>query len=158
MTDVTDPEYWRGRVAEAVARGELHRAIYEGSSDSFSEHEASHKTLVGRSGIRPDDSVLDVGCGYGRLLNYLGVSRPGEYVGIDISPDLVAVARRIHTDRTFECVRDTVQCLKDLPDRSFDVVAALWLKAALLRNGQGELWGLILRQMERVAERVVVID
>lgn len=43
-------------------------------------------------------TVLDVGCGYGRLLDFLASKKAyiGEYLGIDIVPEFIEKAIRIH--------------------------------------------------------------
>ncbi|GAV21222.1 methyltransferase domain protein [Mariprofundus micogutta] len=42
-------------------------------------------------GIRPWDSLLDVGCGFGDLYSWLnGKGLPVDYTGIDLSPDILA--------------------------------------------------------------------
>lgn len=63
---------------------------------------------------RPDETVVDVGCGTGGLARCV----PGAYLGIDVDPDYVAFARLRFAGamRRFELVR-----LEDLPaDRRFD--------------------------------------
>jgi hypothetical protein len=60
-------------------------------------------------GLRDDDyaSILDVGCGFGDLLDFLrGRGWRGEYAGIDLVPELVDEARRRHAGdgaATFAC-------------------------------------------------------
>lgn len=47
--------------------------------------------MLSVDGFEANDSILDVGCGYGDLLRYLkSTSWTGRYCGIDINPDLVA--------------------------------------------------------------------
>jgi SAM-dependent methyltransferase len=75
--------------------------------------------LVGEAGGGP---VADVGCGPGyvtRHLNDLGV----DAFGIDLSPEMVAIARRDHPDLRFE-VGDMTGL--DLPDGSVAGVLAFW--------------------------------
>ena len=69
-------------------------------------------SLVGKS-------VLDVGCGYGDLLDYLVArgERPG-YVGVDINSRLLDIARKRHPGVRFE-QRDI---LLDVPSERFDYV------------------------------------
>jgi len=55
-------------------------------------------------GIQDGDAVLDVGCGFGDFKSWS--ARAGgdlDYTGIDLSPDLLAHAKHIHTDGTFVC-------------------------------------------------------
>lgn len=48
-------------------------------------------------------SVLDIGCGFGDFCDYLrGHGHHGRYVGCDLSPDVLEVARSRHPDVTFE--------------------------------------------------------
>ena len=70
-------------------------------------------------------SMLDVGCGFGDLYAFLekqGVY-PRKYVGIDINPKMIAVARRRFPQLKFE-VRDIMD--GELKDK-FDLVVALGL-------------------------------
>lgn len=51
---------------------------------------------------RPDDHLLDIGCGTGELLKYLPANV--HYIGFDLSPDYINAARKRYGDRgRFEC-------------------------------------------------------
>lgn len=52
-----------------------------------------HSVLV-TLGLRPTDTVVDVGCGSGRLSSRLAPVHPGLYVGTDILEDLVRYAEK----------------------------------------------------------------
>jgi ubiquinone/menaquinone biosynthesis C-methylase UbiE len=67
--------------------------------DAFAE-----TTSTGRDG-----QILDAGCGTGRMSRYL-THRGCSVQGVDLSPGMIAVARRVHPDVTF-----SVGSLADLP-------------------------------------------
>lgn len=51
--------------------------------------------LLRQQGLRPEHSVIDVGCGAGRLAYQLRDYLTGPYLGTDVVPDLYEYARRI---------------------------------------------------------------
>ncbi|MEJ5947045.1 class I SAM-dependent methyltransferase, partial [Pseudokineococcus basanitobsidens] len=73
------------------------------------DHFATHVHATGAG------SVLDAGCGAGRITRYLA-DRGCTVEGLDLSPEMVAAARRDHADLPF-----TVGSITDLPhpDGSF---------------------------------------
>jgi ubiquinone/menaquinone biosynthesis C-methylase UbiE len=65
-------------------------------------------------------SILDIGCGFGDLYHYLTGRAAGlRYVGCDISPDLLQVARERHPQVQFD-LRDVLDA--PYPENSFDYV------------------------------------
>ena len=70
---------------------------------------------------KPGDSVLDLGCGPGDMLDYLP---DVDYLGIDLSPKYVAEAQRRHRRRArARFVQMDVRALTDIGER-FDLVLA----------------------------------
>jgi len=53
------------------------------------------RQLLIQHGLRPDDYVIDVGCGSGRLAKTLADYLRGKYLGIDVVEDLIEYARTI---------------------------------------------------------------
>jgi SAM-dependent methyltransferase len=77
-------------------------------------------------------SVLDVGCGFGDLFPYLRkYGWKGKYLGIDIVPELVEVAKRKYPEAEF-MVSDII----DIPmDKKFDFVLSSGIFNAQLKEG-----------------------
>lgn len=71
------------------------------------------KEMLRFYGLQPDDAVVEVGCGAGRLAIPLSREHPGHYLGVDLVPDLVDYAR--------------AQCGR--PDWRFEVVSGLSVPA-----------------------------
>ena len=104
---------------------------WEGVSHTELPHFASaEKTEGDLRAILPllsrEDDILDLGCGWGRIT--IELARRGYKVrGIDLSPNLIALARqRAKEDRV--CVSFDVGSMLNLPydDRSFDRIVCLW--------------------------------
>ncbi|MBB4265544.1 class I SAM-dependent methyltransferase [Roseospira visakhapatnamensis] len=104
----------------------------------LSRHGQTHASLEWRSresqerrfgvlreaGIRDGQSVLDVGCGTGDLLDWMrrhGVT-PGDYLGLDITPAMVEHARARFPDHRFQ--QGCLLSGPDLPRESYDWVVA----------------------------------
>src|ERR1700729_1430717 len=75
--------------------------------------------VLARCDLPPEARLLDAGCGAGGMLGVLSVY--GSVSGLDMNPDLVALARR----RGYEDVKEGV--VEELPwaDESFDLVTLL---------------------------------
>lgn len=98
-----------------------------------SEHGRSE--LV-REHVRPWSGarVLDLGCGPGGLVRYLG---DVEYAGVDVDPDYIAHAKRLHGDQGEFRVGDATELAPDL--REFDIVVAFGVLHHLDDLGAGKL-------------------
>lgn len=102
--------------ALAKEHGYSHNAVQQSSHDS--QMRRFKILLEGFSNIEKM-KILDFGCGAGHLyalLKELGFS--GEYVGYDISQELVALARKNHPDARFE-IRNIFE---QRPVETFDLV------------------------------------
>ncbi len=75
------------------------------------------------SRLRPTDSVLELGCGTGRIAQRLA-EVAHRVVGIDTAPESLALAREIVHDRNCEFLEMNALDL-DFPDGSFDAVLCL---------------------------------
>ncbi|WP_337833610.1 class I SAM-dependent methyltransferase [Desulfonema magnum] len=72
--------------------------------------------------MRPDDSVLDVGCGIGAIVPFMP---PCVYKGIDLVSQSVEEARQSYPDLSFECAN-----LTDITDK-YDWVFLIAITASI---------------------------
>lgn len=85
--------------ARYASRGACSTAMFY---KDLSQHEAKLRAFAELCSAFPGaDSVLDVGCGYGALLDYWSPS--GQYLGVDVVREFVEEARARHPDRRFLC-------------------------------------------------------
>lgn len=102
-------------------------------------------------GTASGESVIDVGCGTGRLVGALAERcHTGQLRGVDLSPAYIDYARRRHRDPriVFE-IGDA--CALDSPDRSFDRVLSLLVLQFVPRAEQA------IAEMRRVARPGAVV-
>ena len=95
-----------------------------GDSPQAAEHldvrsQERRMQLLAEVGVAPDAKILDVGCGTGHLLPYLrrNYGFRGEYVGYDLSQEMVSLARRKFPEARFE----QRNLLEDPVTEEFDV-------------------------------------
>ena len=85
--------------------------------------DSTTRATLARLRMRPDDRVLDVGCGTGELLSRIAAKHPGaSLAGIDPVPQMLAVARKKLSDK----VDLRLGWANELPwpEGSFDVVVS----------------------------------
>lgn len=145
------PEYWRKRLHDADDR---HHAIFRCPLDRWQRIEDKHRSILARH-IRPGDSVLDAGCGWGRLLSLMPSFWHGRYLGVDLSPDFVALADTEHPQHLF-----SVADLRDLSHiRTPFHWAVLISVRPMVRRNMGEAeWGKMERELRRVASRLLFLE
>lgn len=106
---------------------------------------------------RPDSSVLDVGCGFADLYDYLVAHGwHGHYCGIDIVPGLLKVAREKHDHLDLREVDITTS---GLPLKTYDFAIASGVFNARLKvgNNVAHIEG-ALRNMYRLVRVAVCVD
>lgn len=88
----------------AVARYRRHAPGYDASARRT---QWIRQATIDRLGLRPGDRVLDVACGTGLSLGALqaAVGPRGAVVGIELSPDMIGIARRRVADAGWDNVR-----------------------------------------------------
>ena len=103
-------------------------------------------------GVATKDSILDVGCGFADLKTWLASQGiKVRYTGIDISPDLIAVAKEKHGDAGL--------FVGDLYDGGFKALSFDWvlLSGALNEpyNDKGKYAKKIIKEMYRICRKGV---
>ena len=84
------------------------------------EGKISCRDIASRLRDAPYESLLDVGCGTGFLIDLLAQKRPARYVGLDLSTEMIRMAEKKEI-KGAEFVAGSADRLP-FPDRSFDVV------------------------------------
>lgn len=156
--DINNPAYWANRLRKAPASSP-HHAVFVCPNDRWERIERKHEEILSRL-ISPTDSILDAGCGYGRLLNLLPGSWVGDYWGIDLSPDFIERARRLHPYRTF-VVANLAELSKEftLGDKSrFDWAIMISMRPMIRRELGEEKWLAVENNLRKFAVRGLCLE
>ena len=151
MKPVDDISFWKERLRVAKESGLIRKSVYLNNAKDWAFIEDTHKRIIGNL-IKPDDYVLDAGCGYGRMANLFS---PEKYVGVDFSEDFIENARKLFPYHNF-----VVTNLKKLPfkEKVFQWSFCISIRAMIVGNcGQNE-WERMLKELKRVSEKVLILE
>lgn len=172
MSDVTGQErifdelYWRTRLADAIGKGEVHRSIFRCTLPEWLSIEEKHKEIL-KKHVKRDTSILDCGCGWGRLLTLLPGNWRGHYLGCDISPDFISVARNNHPGKLFTTrdLRHPMPVSFVVGDGigrvevgSFDIAVFVSIRPMVIRYAGQEEWNRIERNVRKVAHSLLYLE
>ena len=133
-------------VAYWAQRGKNYKRRFQ-RTDEFERQE---ETLLEALSEIEFESVLEIGCGFGRITQLV---RPlaSDYVAIDVSHDQIREARRLVPDVTY--ITSSIQNF--VPHRSWDLVLAVEVLMHIPPDEVRE----VIRKMERMSQSwVVTVD
>lgn len=84
------------------------------------------KELIEKIALRGDESILDVGCGDGKITDYLSTLTSGEVVGIDLNTDMIAFAKNRFKRPDFQQMDAQSILFEDRFDVVFSNAALHW--------------------------------
>lgn len=153
-TPIFDPKYWNNRAVSTVASGApLHHIVYCIGTEQWDAITARHQWLL-KEFIRPQDSVLDIGCGYGRLLDMMPFHWKGKYLGIDISDEMISMAENKYPNHPFLC-GPAEEFLPTLPP--MDVAVLISVRGMILREEPWR-WPRLKRLLRDTVDRILCLE
>lgn len=156
---IFDTSYWQERLENANNFGELHRSIFLCPKSEWEKIEERHKEIL-RDLIKPTDSVLDVGCGYGRLLTLMPETWKGLYLGIDISVDFLMQARRNYPHQAFELMdaRDLHRIQPVNEGYKFHWAILISIRPMVINNMGSEVWEQMEAEIRKKAHKILYLE
>jgi trans-aconitate methyltransferase len=71
-------------------------------------------------------TAVDLTCGTGFVTHLLSERFPGKVIGVDISEDMLKIARKKYGDSCQYVCQDALEFLKEQPSESIDIVTCAW--------------------------------
>lgn len=170
---IFDTAYWRKRL-DNTPSDDPHKAIFLTNLPTWKAIEEQHKRLL-RDYIDPHHSVLDVGCGWGRLLTLMPFNWYGHYLGVDLSPDFIAIAKERHPERSNQFVvadarddltwslvvtkRDTTGGQTIFPSGvKRDWAVLISIRGMVINNAGQEVWEKMESRIKEVADKILILE
>ena len=163
---ILDPRYWSKRYRDAP-KDQLHHAIFKCPLDKWLRIEEKHKQLLSQT-VGHTQSVLDVGCGYGRLLNLLGPAYTGKYVGVDLCHEFIDVATDRYEHRTHPTyflhgdILDVrflpTKFVAEQPENKFDWAILISVRPMLIRHCGQEYWDRVEQHLRTIAHKMLFLE
>lgn len=137
--------FWKNRIDTAQKE---HYSVYVTGHEDWKMINEAHKKIIEKE---VEGTVLDLGCGYGRLSELF----PSNYTGVDFSPDFIRRAQEKYPKVSF-----IVADLKNLPfeDSSVDWGICVSIKRMIIDNLGEKEWELMLKEAERVCKNVLILE
>lgn len=158
MEPILEPAYWARRLREAKSR-ELHHAIFKCPLEQWMNIANKHREIL-KKHIGIYDSILDVGCGWGRLLDLTPVPWYGAYLGIDLSPDFIEMARDKDPSRIFMVgdVRTAPLAAPTPFPFIYDWAVMISIRPMIKRNLGEDSWDEIETNVRCYAKRLLYLE
>lgn len=141
-------DFWKKRIDVAVDQGKEHYSVYLARTELWDKINAAHRAIILRECT--GYSVLDAGCGYGRISEWVE-----NYTGVDFSPDFIGMAKQRYPGKRF------IQAdLKELPfaDGQFNIAVCVSIRGMIIGNLGLTTWDEMERELLRVATKLIYLE
>jgi SAM-dependent methyltransferase len=120
-------------VQKNLAETDRHSAMAQSIGGNFKHFGIFQRELLCQHGLKANDTILDVGCGAGRLANALKDMPQLSYIGIDVVQDLLDYAQEL-SDRADWAFIKVTDFKIPLENNSVDMVTAFSVFTHLLHE------------------------
>ena len=142
--DVGNINFWKERIEKAK---KIRESVYLTTDKDWEEICKVHRHIIKQI---VSGKVLDAGCGYGRVSEWID-----DYTGIDFSPDFIEKAKRNYPDKNFILAE-----LNSLPfeDKKFDWTLCISIKRMIIKEQGIEFWSQIEKELWRVSNNILYLE
>jgi ubiquinone/menaquinone biosynthesis C-methylase UbiE len=154
LKEIYNPDFWRERIQQAPVNA-FHHSVFVCPTDRWNRIEDKHRQILRRE-VKPNYTILDAGCGWGRLLDLMPPFWTGGYLGVDISPDFINLARIQYKNRRF--VLGNLSKLDILSNGEMDLGILISIRPMIKRNMGDEEWGRVETELKRVCKKLLYLE
>ncbi len=147
-----DPAFWRERIAHAEKLGDLYRSVYTTTRSDWDVIERIHRNILLQH-VHEWTTVLDVGCGYGRLLALMPENWKGHYCGVDICMEFVQRAKTLSPSRLFVC-----DDMRNIVCEPYDLAVLISVRGMLLADYGKDYWNECLANLRKVSRKRLYLE
>ena len=151
---IFDSDYWKTRSETAPQE---HHAIYKVSVEEWKSIEERHRAIL-QEKISEEDSILDAGCAWGRLLYLLPTGWRGDYLGVDLSSVFIKQAISLHPERKNQFVIGDLRKLSSIAQVNYDWAILISTKQMVIGNVGQSIWEQIETELKKVCRRILVLE
>lgn len=147
MSRIDEKEFWAGRLQSSNF---LFQSVFNVAPDSWNKIEKNHKRVIMEHIDIKNDSILDIGCAYGRPY----INEMKNYVGIDLSPEFIEVAQKEFPDKQFLSVR-----MEDYkPKEKFDWGICSSIKRMIIRENGIDDWNIKEEHLKTICKKILILE
>lgn len=145
---INETGFWKERIKKADQSKHEHHSVYLCNPIMWRDIAKVHQGIVQKV---TKGKVLDAGCGYGRSSEWFGK----DYVGVDFSPDFIAMAQAKYPEKEF-----MVASLDKLPfkDKEFDWAICVSIRHMVIHYTGAESWKPMEKELQRVAKNILFLE
>ena len=158
IEEINEPWYWHERLGRAQKSGRLHEAVFICAEKQWSLINQSHRRILAEH-IQPDDSVLDCGCGWGRLIDLMPDTWTGEYRGVDLSTEFIEMAHERYGHSLKHRVSFSVGTLEEFySPTGYDWGILVSMRPMIVRHQGGEVWEAIEKNLQQHCNKLLYLE
>lgn len=149
-------EYWSSKSPKEIYNELAANNNYDSSVNYQKRVEKLNKALLG---LRTEfGHILDLACGTGALIEALPWKKSAKIIGVDISEEMLKVARERFTDHPNITFKEADFMDLDFPESSFDLITNAYATRFIPRGKELEFANLVLRLLKPSGRFIVFTD
>lgn len=153
---IADLNFWKERLDIAKEKNCIWQSVFHCHKELWDKIEEKHKSILRRV-LSPEETVLDIGCGYGRLLDLLPPSNRDTYCGYDLSPDMIQEAIRLHPEDAFRFIVQDINRLQ-VPDMKYDWAIMSSIRPMVTNYLGSDAWKQMYWKIKPQAKKLLFLE